>query len=59
MQKRDERNCYSARNSDEEQRVNSTTGFVENIDNPTDIYYKRDSIMHSRPVVNGPGLFSL
>ena len=44
------------RNSDEEQRVNSTTGFVENIDNPTDLYYKRDSIMHAQKPRRLPGL---
>lgn len=47
IQRRDERNRRSQRLKDEANFV-TPDGLVETLDNPSDIYYKRDSIMHSR-----------
>lgn len=47
MQRRDERKRQYVRSKDSESVFNSN-GFVETMDNPRDIYYKRDSIMHSK-----------
>lgn len=46
MQRRDEGKRRHIRSKDSENIFNSN-GCIETVDRPTDIFYKRDSIMHS------------
>ena len=53
MRNRDERIGHRTRSKESENFFNSN-GLVETLDDPRDIYYKRDSIMHARHRKGGP-----